>query len=281
MLKVVRQSKQDSQRQTRRRTHYHNVRQDRQRKPLAVKRSNDVCVDVQGAQCDSILTTLSNVIILHVDSDLKCTALLEVQDLGVKDRRQPVARQNEHVIERLETVNKRSFGMTWSIIVEQNHGLCPVRIGVLLMVIRVGVMLNRYKVRSKEQENRRRLMLPTTTYRPMLFHPQPLASADEICSKPEKIVDPCLPGSSSMVGIVLHIQPDECLRNPINDRQRKTCISSDPQVLHIEEETDVAHCSEQVTGGSKLTSTANNLEYLLFDFTLERSVKCVSAINVS
>jgi len=79
-----------------------------------------------------------------------------------------------------------------------------------------------------------------------------------------------------MVRVVLDIQPDERLRNTINDSQRKASLGRDPQILQIKEETDVAECTEKVTWSTELTSTAYNLEDFLFDFTLERCVKQVS-----
>lgn len=82
-----------------------------------------------------------------------------------------------------------------------------------------------------------------------------------------------------MVGIVLHIQPDKCLGNPIHDRQRKAGIASDPQILQVKEEANVGHSTEQVTRRSELASSTHNLEDFLLDFTLEGSIKLVPATH--
>lgn len=78
-----------------------------------------------------------------------------------------------------------------------------------------------------------------------------------------------------MVGIMLHIQSDECLGYSINQRHCERSLRGDPQVLHVEEEGDVAHSSEVPSQRAKLTSAANNLKHFLFDLPLERRVELV------
>jgi hypothetical protein len=79
-----------------------------------------------------------------------------------------------------------------------------------------------------------------------------------------------------VVGIVLHIQTNQGLRNTVHNGKRDRGATKDPQVLETEEETNVKKATEEPTIGSKFFSSANNLEDFLLDFTLEFSIELVS-----
>ena len=89
-----------------------------------------------------------------------------------------------------------------------------------------------------------------------------------------------------MISIMLDIQSDKCLCNTKSNCQKystlvpivvvKESCGGGKVVLHKEEESNVAECTEEVSGCSKLTTSANNLEYFPFDFTLELGIEFVS-----
>jgi hypothetical protein len=114
------------------------------------------------------------------------------------------------------------------------------------------------------------------TYGPMLFHPEPLASSDEVSSKPKESVDPCLLGDGSVVGIMLHIQSNERLRNAINHRHEKRSRLCDPQVLQVEEECAVANGTEQKSPCGELFSTSDNLEHFFLNLALKLGIELVA-----
>ena len=66
---------------------------------------------------------------------------------------------------------------------------------------------------SRSNENARDFQ--NFTYRPMLFHPQPLAPTNEISAKAQDIVNPDLSRSGSMVGIVLNVQSNQGLGHTV------------------------------------------------------------------
>lgn len=89
-----------------------------------------------------------------------------------------------------------------------------------------------------------------------------------------------------MIRIMLNIQSDKSLCNTKSNCQKystlvpvvvvKESCGGGKVVLHKEEESNVAERTEEVSGCSKLTTSANNLEYFPFDFTLELGIEFVS-----
>jgi hypothetical protein len=116
-----------------------------------------------------------------------------------------------------------------------------------------------------------------TTYRPVLFHPEPFASTNKVRSQAQQIVDPRPSGSGTMISIVLHIESNKGLRYAINNSQRVRSCGSDPQVLQRKEKNNVKDGSSVPSQSSKLTSPTNNLEHFLFDFAFKGSIKLESA----
>lgn len=117
------------------------------------------------------------------------------------------------------------------------------------------------------------------TYGPVLFHPKPLATADEVSSKTQKVVDPRPLRSSSMVGIMLDIQTNKSLGDPVNDSHGVAGFSGNPKVLHVEKETNVTHSTSIPSECSELLTTSNNLEDFTLDLALERGVELVPETN--
>lgn len=107
------------------------------------------------------------------------------------------------------------------------------------------------------------------TYRPMLFHPQPLASSNKIRSETQQVIDPYFPTCGTMIGIVLHIQTNQSHGNSINDRQRIRGSLKHPQELQVEEKRDTTNGTEKVSRSPKFLSTTDNFK----DFRLELSFK--------
>mmetsp|Transcript_30461 Transcript_30461/g.65366 ORF Transcript_30461/g.65366 Transcript_30461/m.65366 type:complete len:252 (+) Transcript_30461:1444-2199(+) len=150
-------------------------------------------------------------------------------------------------------MHERTLLVTGRIIVPEKHRLGSVAVGVVRVVIGEGVV------------------------GPVLFHPQPLASSDEIGTESEQVVDPGLLGGGSMVGIVLDVQSDERLRNTVDDGQDVRGGCRYPKVLEREKEGDVEEGTRKITIGSKLTSASNDFEDFLLDFAFEFGVPLVLA----
>jgi hypothetical protein len=110
----------------------------------------------------------------------------------------------------------------------------------------------------------------------MLFHPEPLASSDKVCTQTEHIVYPRLSRSGAVVSIVLHVQSNESLGHTVNNRQSVGGSTSHPQILKVKEKGNVRKGSEQVSSGSKLVSASNNLEDFPLDLLLKGSTKLVA-----
>lgn len=80
-----------------------------------------------------------------------------------------------------------------------------------------------------------RSLLVQETYRPVLFHPEPLASADKISTKAQNIVDPGLPRCCTVICVVLDIQTNKGLRDTVDDGQSIGSLGADPKELHVKE----------------------------------------------
>jgi hypothetical protein len=110
----------------------------------------------------------------------------------------------------------------------------------------------------------------------VLFHPEPLASSNEVSTQTEQIVDPWPPRSGTVIGIVLHVQSNESLRHTVYNSQSVGGCTSHPQILEVKEKGNVRKGTEQVSSGSKLLSTSNNLEDFPLDLLLKGSIKLVA-----
>mmetsp|Transcript_25821 Transcript_25821/g.60796 ORF Transcript_25821/g.60796 Transcript_25821/m.60796 type:complete len:261 (-) Transcript_25821:125-907(-) len=139
------------------------------------------------------------------------------------------------------------------IIVPEKHWFGTVTVGIVLVVVGVRVM------------------------RPVLFHPQPFASSNEIRSESQKIVDPCLLRGGSVVRVVLNVQSDKGLGNTVDNGQAQSGGGGYPQILQGEKETDVKEGTSEITPCSELASTANNLKDFALDFAFERSIPDILA----
>jgi hypothetical protein len=80
-----------------------------------------------------------------------------------------------------------------------------------------------------------------------------------------------------VIGVMLHIQTNKGLRNTIDYGQPKGRSIHDPQILESKEESNVEKGARKVSGRSKLSSSADNLEDFLFNLSFKRSIKLVSA----
>ena len=87
LLKVVREGKQNSKSQTGRSSHDQDVSNDVGVPSLVHEWSNNVGVNVENAQTNGILSALSDVRVFHVDSNFFGTALLQIEDLAIENRR--------------------------------------------------------------------------------------------------------------------------------------------------------------------------------------------------
>mmetsp|Transcript_16482 Transcript_16482/g.40255 ORF Transcript_16482/g.40255 Transcript_16482/m.40255 type:complete len:242 (-) Transcript_16482:221-946(-) len=179
--------------------------------------------------------------------------MFQVQNLRIKDSGHPVSSKDKWKVKTLKAMDKGPLGVVGFIVVEQNHGFGTQGIGILGPVVGKGVVS------------------------PMLFHPQPLGSANEISTQSVHVVDPWSLGGSSVVGIVLDVQSNEGLRDSIDNGKSKGSRGGHPQVLQSKEKTHVENGSNVPSPGSKFTTTADNLEDFTLDFTFEFSVKLVFA----
>ena len=255
-FKVVREGKQKGQREGFRNPHEHNVSNGCE--GLVVVKGNDaVDVNVHETESNGVLAALDNVVAVHAHSRLEGPALPEIQHLGVKDGRQPVSSQHKEVKKGLELVDPLARGMVERVVVKEEHGLGSTTIGVLLFVVGVGVV------------------------GPVLFHPEPLASSNQVGSQTQEVVDPRSLGSGSVVGIVLDIQPNESLGDTVQNGHAHGASLDNPHVLEAKEQTNIEEASEVPPHGAKLTTTSDNLEDLRLEFPLKGCVKLVAVVSTN
>jgi hypothetical protein len=167
----------------------------------------------------------------------------------------------------------------WFVVVEQNHRLITKGIWVLATVVCERVMLFNSKRYSQfNVASIKNSQLLKDTYRPMLFPPEPLisaneVSANEVSTQTEHIVDPGFSRNGAVVGIVLYVQfKNESLGHTVNNRQS---VGGSTKALKIKEKGNVRKGSEQVSSSSRLVSTSNNLEDFPLDLLLKGSIKLV------
>ena len=154
-----------------------------------------------------------------------------------------------------------TFGVANGIIIKGKHRLRAETVRIILRVIGVGVMS------------------------PVLCHPIPFVGANEIGTESKEVIDPGTFGGSSVVGIVLNIQSNECLCHTKDNGDGHTtlipvavvkeCGGSGEFVLHEEEECNVGKGTEEVAGCSEFTSSANDFEHFGFDLPFEGCIKLV------
>lgn len=152
--------------------------------------------------------------------------------------------------------------MSRRVIIKCKHGLRAEAIRVFVLVVSVSVMS------------------------PMLSHPIPFIGSNKVRSESKQIIDPWVFGCCTVIGIMLDVQPNESLCNTKwNSQEYSTlvpvvvveeCGGGGEGVLHKEEECYVAKCSEEEAGCTKLTTSANNLEDFLLDFTFKGRIELVA-----
>ncbi len=114
---------------------------------------------------------------------------------------------------------------------------------------------------------------------PMLLHPVPFTSPDEISSKTKDVIDPCTFRRSSVVGIMLYIKTNECLCDTKGNGEWDGGSSGgSPLVVHVDHESNVEEGTEEVSWSSKFTSAAYDFEYLAFDFSFKVRVENVAVV---
>mmetsp|Transcript_17805 Transcript_17805/g.32234 ORF Transcript_17805/g.32234 Transcript_17805/m.32234 type:complete len:267 (-) Transcript_17805:61-861(-) len=116
--------------------------------------------------------------------------------------------------------------------------------------------------------------------RPVLFHPQPLASTDKISTESQYVVDPVIFRGCSMVRIVLHIQTNESLCHTQNDCHRPTGSLGHPQVLTDNHERNVEECTGKISWSTKLPPSSNDLEDLPLNIPLKLGIKQIVGFPV-
>ena len=114
---------------------------------------------------------------------------------------------------------------------------------------------------------------------PVLFAPQPLASTNEIGTESQNIIDEMVLGSSSVVGIVLHIQTNQRLGKTVDNGQSPRGSIGHPQILQVKEKGDVKDATSIPSVGSKFPATSDNLENFALDFSLKLGIELVSIVG--
>ena len=255
--KVVREAEQDRQSEAVGDAQEQHVTERPKAQAVVQKRADHVDPNVQDPQHDGVLAAALDEVALHLHPHELRPALLEIEDLRIEHRRQPVPRQHWHVVQELQGVVPLAGRVPEWVIVEEQHRLGPEGVRVLGGVIGVGVV------------------------RPVLFLPQPLAPADEVGTQSQQVVDPWTFAAGAVIGVVLDVHPDEGLRKPVHDGQLPRRSARDPQVLQVEKGHNVARGAEEVPQGPELAAAADNLEDLLLDFSFEWGVELVPAKKVA
>ena len=112
---------------------------------------------------------------------------------------------------------------------------------------------------------------------PVLLLPQPLAAANKVCTKTKQIVPERTLGAGSVVGIVLDIHSDQRFRDAIDNRKSNRCSNSNPLILKVKEEGDVAEGPEEPSVRAKLLAATDDFENLSLYFAFKLSVELVAA----
>ncbi len=102
---------------------------------LVHDRRNDIGVNVEETQSDGIFPALDDVGAVHLHAHTQRPSLAEVQDLRVEDRRQPITGQYDPIVESLKVMNECPLWVAGRVVIEQDHGLGTVAIGILFMMI--------------------------------------------------------------------------------------------------------------------------------------------------
>mmetsp|Transcript_14937 Transcript_14937/g.30774 ORF Transcript_14937/g.30774 Transcript_14937/m.30774 type:complete len:303 (-) Transcript_14937:536-1444(-) len=195
IFKVVRQGKENGQEQTFSHAQQHDIANDTEIESFINNGMHNVHVNVIQSNQNSPLATLHRVVIVHFDTDTLRTTLTQVQHFGVEDLGQPVSRQDNEVKKDLEAVEPLSFGMSSRVIMKEQKGFGSKGIGVLFSMVGKGMVS------------------------PMLLHPQPFGSSNEIGTQSQNIVNHGIFGRGSVVGIVLDVQANKGLRNSVQNGQ--------------------------------------------------------------
>lgn len=148
IFKVVGKCKQDRQGKRFGNSHYQNVCHYLQRKSLVPNGSHNVTGNVEKTQKYSVLAALLHIITFHLNTNGQSSTLSQVQNLRIKDRRDPVSSQYKKIVESLEFVKRGTPWVIRGIIIEQQHWFRTKSIGIFDMVIGVSVVLQRKKKRK-------------------------------------------------------------------------------------------------------------------------------------
>ena len=183
MLKVMTESKETREGETLSCSHGKNMKYrgcDSSHAPI-VEGTDDVEIDIHGAnECRPNSPALEELIV-HSDSDIFGTLMLKSKCLRVENHGKPISRKDGKEKECLKVMVEFPLGVSNRVIIEQQKWFSIDCIRVLLMMIGEGMM------------------------GPVLTHPIPLTPSNHICSKSKEIVDPCLFGCCPMVCIMLDI----------------------------------------------------------------------------
>mmetsp|Transcript_15275 Transcript_15275/g.20124 ORF Transcript_15275/g.20124 Transcript_15275/m.20124 type:complete len:244 (-) Transcript_15275:818-1549(-) len=115
--KVVRERKGESQSQTFRDTHNRNV-EDGSLPVMVQKGCNNIGNNVQQPQGNGPLSASDDEVIIESHTDTSSTTLVQIQNLRIEHRRDPVTSHDGSVKETLEFVHKGSCRMSKRVIVE-------------------------------------------------------------------------------------------------------------------------------------------------------------------
>lgn len=251
-LKVVRETKQDGQTKTLDCSHEHDIAKSSPAESMVQKGRHNIDANVQETQGNGKLAATLDKVRLHLNANTQGTTLSQVQYLWVEHGREPVASQDRKVVKDLKAVVPLTRRMVQRIVVEQHHGLGTKRVGVVLCVVRVRMV------------------------RPVLFLPEPLGTADKVCSQTKQVIDPGFLAASAMIGVMLNVHTNQGLGDTVDKRQLPRRSLRHPQVLQIKEEGYIANGTKVPTIRAKLATATDNLEDFRLDLTLKGRVKFVS-----
>mmetsp|Transcript_11129 Transcript_11129/g.24525 ORF Transcript_11129/g.24525 Transcript_11129/m.24525 type:complete len:236 (+) Transcript_11129:290-997(+) len=184
---VVRQREEHTESETLADSHQHDDSKGRPAQTIVHEGADNVQVNVHHPQCNGVLPPLDNEIILHLNSDVLSPTLTKINELRIEYSREPVKSKHEEEVPSLEPMPPLSLRVSNGIVIECKHRFRAEAIGILLTMVSVSVMS------------------------PMLCHPIPFVRSNQIRSKSQQVIHPGTLTGSSVIGIVLDIQPNECL----------------------------------------------------------------------
>ena len=114
----------------------------------------------------------------------------------------------------------------------------------------------------------------------MLLHPNQFGPTNKINGIAQNLIDPRCSRRGSVIGIVLNVETNQGLRNPVENGQRKTGARGHPAILQIEKQGHVTDTTAPPSRRSVVPTGRNEFVHFPFDLAFKFGIKSVLALIV-